>query len=170
MSPGTPFPDKSVSSLFLLITLFNSHHFEHLNMFRPVVNGFTDARPQQTACCSIINGNILIIRDCTNNLPLFSELGSLLGLSCPVGLSCEEHTSGYKLWMFPVPITVNQQCMKQSHLPHRLHLFTHVCLYNRDSFWCVLIRYERGGCCISGEEAESVFWFKQISRSKITRL
>lgn len=40
-----------------------------------------------------------------------------------VGLSCKKHTSGYKLLMFPVPITVDQQCMKQPHLLHRLLLF-----------------------------------------------
>ena len=53
----------------------------------------------------------------------FQNLVSFAALTCPVGFSNEKHTSGYKLWMFPVPITVNQQCMKQPHLLHRLLLF-----------------------------------------------
>lgn len=54
-----------------------------------------------------------------------------------VSLSCGKHTSSYKLWMFSVSITVNQQCMKQPHLLHCLLLFIvlasvmsfHFCLY-----------------------------------------
>lgn len=73
--------------------------------------------------CEIINGNTLTVRDCSNDLLYFQDSLPFVALTCPVSLTCEEHTSAYKLWMFPFPITVNQQCMKQSHLPRSLPPF-----------------------------------------------
>lgn len=183
ISSGTYLPDKRVSSLppydhisltFLAFTL-------HVSLKVNSCLGFVlwlflsqkislRTKKYNTGFCSIINGSALAVRDCTNDLALLTEFGSLAALTCPVGLSCEKHTSGYKLWMFPAPITVNQQCMKQPHLLHRLLLFycyTHVCPRNVDSFWYVLILCERRGgllvsSCISGEKAESVLTQKSL--------
>lgn len=123
--------------------------------------------------CSIINWSIFTIRGCTNYLAYFQSSVSFVAFTHPVGLSCEEHTSGYKLWMFPFTNLVNQQCMKQPHLLHRLLLFsiTHTCgpvMWIHFGMYWFGMRSE-GSCCLevaSLEKKQTVFSLQNHTNKK----
>lgn len=91
-----------------------------------------------------------LIRGRANDPALFSMIHFHLSptLVLSVGVARCVH-QGYKLRTLPVPITVNQQCMKQPHLLHRLLplwlLRTSLCLCYAVSFWYVLIQWEAAG-------------------------